>query len=205
MTTNTIRTIVFDLGRVLVDFSLEPFAALLKEHGAEFSSLKEFANHINMSAYERGELSSEEFIIGVQKFLPKQISVETLQKRWLDIFAPCKDMLNLAKDLSETYTVAILSNTSELHWEHLIPTYNLDKITNHLIASFQVGALKPDPAIYRATEQLTSSQPESMVFIDDIIENVSGAIHCGWQGIHHRSFSETCAALQEIGVRMPKG
>jgi len=195
-----IKTIVFDLGKVLIDFSFDPFAKFLKERGVEFESIQDLATNVRMIEHERGETSKDEFIENALSLLKVQTSAQELTSAWTNIFSPHQDMLDLCQSLKPNYTVCILSNTSIIHWEHLKATYDLDSRAHHLFASFEVGALKPNPVIYNAVLEKVNCKPSEMVFIDDIEENAIGATKCGWNGITHRGFLETKKELDRLGV-----
>lgn len=109
----------------------------------------------------------------------------------MEIFEPMTEMLDFALELKREYRVFLLSNTSALHWDYLLSEYKLEEITTGVLASFEVGAMKPEAKIFREAEQRFDLLPENTVFIDDIEENVFGAISCGWHGIHHVGIEET--------------
>lgn len=41
---------------------------------------------------------------------------------------------------------------------------------------------KPNPAIYKLTEQRTGRAPHELFFIDDNAANITAARECGWHG-----------------------
>jgi HAD superfamily hydrolase (TIGR01509 family) len=53
----------------------------------------------------------------------------------------------------------------------------LEEVFDRVVLSFEVRAMKPDPAIYRTTlEQLGGVSPERAVFVDDQPQYCDGAI-----------------------------
>ncbi len=197
-----VEAVVFDLGRVLYNFDFAPVLEFARSQGAKHHSLSDFAEAIDQAAYERGEISSEEFIRRVQSQIPKPISADEVAARWQRIFEPCADMLELLQKLLSEYKVIILSNTNELHWTHLQREYDIESLAHGTITSFQIGCLKPDAAIYREAEAKFTLKPERTVFIDDIAANAEGARACGWHGIHHTGFASTAQQLRSIGVKI---
>lgn len=80
---------------------------------------------------------------------------------------------------------ACLSNTNEPHWRLMSNPashtfFPFDRLT-HAFASHQVKLRKPDDAIYAHVERATGVPGNSIVFFDDVQENVDGAKHRGWQ------------------------
>lgn len=195
-----IKTVVFDLGRVLIDFTFEPFAQLMRDRGAIFSSLQDLAAQVNMFEHEKGNISTGEFVTNALSLLNIPTTREELIDAWTNIFSPRNEMLALAQSLKSAYTVCILSNTSELHWDFLKRNYPLENVAHHLLASFELRAMKPDPAIYRAVEAHTKSKPEEIIFFDDMPDNIRGAQDCGWNSALHTSFEETKKVLAKHGV-----
>ena len=110
------------------------------------------------------------------------------------------EMLQLALRLKHHYRVYLLSNTGALHWQHIVPRFQLDQYCHDMLASYEVGAMKPAAAIFQAAEQRFELKAQSTVFIDDIADNVEGARRCGWQGIHHTNSTDTLRHLAQLGV-----
>ncbi len=200
MTQARINAIVFDVGRVLIDFSYDNFFAWLTTRGASIDGVEEFVERTDLHAYERGQLSNEQFLARLNGLLQKPVDHPELIAHWLDLFAPIDDMLQLARQLKAHYGVYMLSNTSPLHWQHVVPRFHLDAISHGLLTSYEVGVMKPDPAIFRAAEQRFELHAASTVFIDDLADNAEGARQCGWRGIHHTNTEATRRQLQAMGV-----
>lgn len=195
-----IRAIVFDVGRVLIDFSYDDFFAWLAQRGADLKGVDDFVQRTDLHAYEHGWIDDDRFLAGLTRLLVRPVDRQQLLAQWLDLFDPIDDMLQLATQLKARYRVYMLSNTSALHWQHIVPHYQLESCCHGLLASYEVGAMKPDPAIFRAAEQKFELKPKTTVFIDDIADNVRGAEACDWQGIHHKNSRDTRRQLQQLGV-----
>ena len=195
-----ITDIVFDVGRVLIDFSYDDFFAWLKSEGAQLNGVSDFVEKIDLHAYEHGRISDDQFLANLNRLLHKPVDKQILIKHWLDLFTPLDDMLQLAEQLKTNYGVYLLSNTSAMHWQHIVPRFRLHEISHGLLTSFEVGAMKPDPAIFHTAEQQFGIKAKTTVFIDDIQDNTSGAIACGWWGIHHKNSHYTRQQLQHLGV-----
>ena len=64
--------------------------------------------------------------------------------------------------------------------------------------SHEVGLAKPDPAIYRLTEQRLGVQAHQIVFLDDRDEHVEAARTCGWSAVLHKDTRSSIREVQEI-------
>lgn len=200
--TKPIKYIVFDLGRVLIDFSFDELMNFFKANGIE-KSLREFAQEVNFNAHEHGHLSREEFIQNCRRIVPEEIiKTEALLKLFVEIFSPADEMLNLLAQLRQSYPTYILSNTNELHWEYLVREYDLLNLADGTLTSFEVKAMKPDLKIYQAAVERFKLVPDQTVFIDDLEKNAEGARAAGWHAIHHRGYETTIAELKKLGVKV---
>lgn len=198
-----VTDVVFDVGRVLIDFSYDRFAAKLRQHGARCAGSEEFLAHVDLIGYEHGEVSSQEFLRQINALLARPLPQAELIAAWNDLFTPVREMLVLAGNLKRHCGVYLLSNTSELHWQHIQVTYGLDKVCHDRLASYEVGVMKPAPEIFAAASSRFDLQPEATVFVDDLKENVEGAIACGWHGIWHLDIAQTRHQLSALtGIKL---
>jgi putative hydrolase of the HAD superfamily len=78
---------------------------------------------------------------------------------------------------------AIVSNMGESVLEAMEREFEWLKRFDALVWSFQLGIVKPDPAIYRYVLEKLGTQAEEALFIDDRQENVDAAIKLGMKGI----------------------
>jgi putative hydrolase of the HAD superfamily len=92
-----------------------------------------------------------------------------------------------------------LSNTNEPHWEVLAlngqypSIHSLDmKMASHL-----VGINKPSPEIFQTYCSTFGLPPESIVFFDDYLVNVEGALACGWNARWIDSTLDTPTQMRE--------
>jgi putative hydrolase of the HAD superfamily len=67
--------------------------------------------------------------------------------------------------------------------------------------SFQIGALKPDPKIYRAAAELAGVAPGEILFCDDILGHVTGAREAGFDAVQYTSTPALVAELHDRGLR----
>ena len=193
-----INDVVFDVGRVLIDFSYARFLNLLKSRGCPIASVEEFVEKVDLVGYEHGEISSAEFLSRINGLLADPLPEVELVAGWNDLFTPVGEMLQLAGTLKQHCGVYLLSNTSEIHWQYLETAFGLGKICHDRLASFEVGVMKPAPEIFSVASHRFDLQPAKTVFIDDLEINVQGAQACGWHGIWHRGVAETRAQLRQM-------
>ena len=98
--------------------------------------------------------------------------------------------------------MAIISNTNEAHIVHAEATYSFFSLFKARIYSHQVKAMKPDRAIYQAAlKALGGIDPLEVLFIDDIEDNILGAVKLGWQTIHLRPGVDLREALASYDLK----
>jgi len=193
-----VKSVVFDVGRVLIDFSYDQFFALLNARGGQVYDEADFSARAGLIPYEHGRISNQQFLKQVNALLTRPLSEQELTTAWNDLFSPCSQMLACARQLKKHCRVYLLSNTSALHWQHLKETYGLSQICHDLFASYEVGVMKPNAEIFTAAQQRFGLTPKETLFIDDKQENVTGAIACGWQGLWHEDAEATIATLKML-------
>ncbi len=194
-----IKNIVFDVGRVILDFSHEKFFLNLQAQGSTYNSVvDDLIEELKLLEFEHGRISNQDFIQMVNQRLSPPLAENIIAECWYDIFHPLPEMISLAQDLKKTKKVYLLSNTNNLHWHHMIEKYDFNKLAHDILASCEVGAMKPDPKIYKAAEKKFGLIAEETVFIDDIEINITGAKAVGWKGIVHRSYAVTKKELDQL-------
>lgn len=167
-------------------------------------------------AHQRGQLDHPTFwqaIAQATEHLYTVEEVERLHHAWLlDEYEGVAEIVR-ELDASDHLTTACLSNTNVPHWE-LSTRYNGGPLSaveavihmEHRLVSHELGTAKPDAKIYELTERATGFAPDTIVFFDDLIENIDAASSRGWRAHHidHESCPATQirTALSEMGIEL---
>lgn len=200
---NPIETIIFDLGRVIIDFDhhlitqrLSKFSDFDFDEARLFDLI--FTSDLERSL-DRGEISPEEFYKKVSQNV--KIGFEEFKAVWNDIFFPPKEeMIKLLGELKGRYKLYLLSNTNIFHFEYAKDKYKILELFEEYILSYQVGANKPDEKIYLEALRRSGSPPERCIYIDDIKEFARAATKVGMKGIHFEDVKKLREKLQGYGV-----
>lgn len=107
---------------------------------------------------------------------------------------------------------ACLSNTNAAHWRRLIhhdgarpllgaPEYPSVARLQKPFASHLLGVAKPNKAIYRAFEERSGHRGATILFFDDLIENVEAARSLGWRAERIDPSVETVPQLRRLLTR----
>jgi len=184
MTTNNIKVILFDLGNVLVriDFDAFPNGLGLYTEEQRASFQKPIGGLWRL--YETGQMTTDEFLEKLHAIFNGRFSKDQLLQAWNNIIVgDNKEIFPLVYKAGQHYRTAILSNTSPSHWEKVLRTSALVQSIPHHFTSFTIGTMKPDRAVYDYVISSLQVRPEEIFFIDDIQENVDGAIAARMRGV----------------------
>ncbi|MBI3317818.1 MAG: HAD family phosphatase [Candidatus Omnitrophica bacterium] len=178
-----IRALFFDLGNVLVKFdhriAAQAIASRAKASPEELFRL--FFDSPLVVAHDEGKISTEVFYEEVRKILQMDLSYERFLEIWNGIFSENEEVTALAKELLPRHPCFLISNTNRPHFEHCLQYYPFLGEFRNRILSYEVGVLKPHPAIYRRGLELCGAPPEEVLYIDDRSDLIEAARPLGFQ------------------------
>jgi glucose-1-phosphatase len=183
---NNISTVIFDLGRVLVhiDFEAFPNALGLKTKADREPYEKERSIETIALQYETGKISTDDFLSKLEIIFKGKFSHEYMLYAWNEIIGKeNQEIVSVVREVQKNYRTAVLSNTSESHWEKALATAPVLATFPRYFLSYEIGFHKPDPEIYDAVLRSLQTPPEKILFIDDIRENIQAAEKKGIKGI----------------------
>lgn len=204
MENKKISVIVFDLGNVLIPFDYSIMISRMNEvkqgMGERFMQLYK-DNYSFHRSFERGDVSQADFLAEMLRHCDGSLDEETFCRYYSEIFTVNEDVASLLPVLKEKgYKIVLLSNTNEIHRQYGYRQYDFFKYFDKLVLSHEAGAVKPEPAIYRAVEAYTGYPPEEHVFIDDVEDYAGGARAMGWKAIHFKGYDSLVDELKKLNV-----
>lgn len=192
------RAVIFDLGRVLVQYehtqTLTALAALSQVTVDEIQALFLQVD----AALGLGELDA----VGLHQFYAQQTGIAVDLERFVSAFAAGLSRIEPALAYAQALQtrpevmVGIISNTNEAH------VYWLDAFVPELrsfdlvMMSNEVGLAKPDPQIYELALELLNIDACDALFIDDLAVNVAGAQSVGLHALVHGDWQVTQPAIE---------
>lgn len=173
-----IRTILLDLGNVLVHFSHERMCAqiglLCGRTAAEIRRL--IMDSGLQWDFERGRVSDAEFHRRAEDALGRRLDPHALHAAVCDIFEPNETMLALLPRLRDAgLRLVLLSNTSRWHYDWVGERFDVFENFDAEVLSCRVGEIKPHPAIYEAALEAIACEPRECFYTDDIPRYVEAA------------------------------
>ena len=181
------KSIVFDLGGVMVDFA--PRAYLVDRICNE--EIEEQVYDLTFGSEEWKQLDAglvsrfdgNQAMLRNAKAAGREFEVQGVLDDWLHILRPRRRMQELVRKLkSRGYCVYYLSNIPEDVLDFLTER-DLKGLFDGGVASCEVHINKPDPRIYKALLDKYQLKAGESVFIDDRLENVQAAFRLGFAGI----------------------
>ena len=186
-----IKAIIFDCFGVLTGSS---FKEIFRQAGGNLATDEPFVDEV-LTAANTGQITTPDMHQRVADFL--KIPVE----EWIEFVAareqPNKDLLAYAATLKPQYKLAILSNANRGILPQKLSPDQLG-LFDVVIASAEVGYMKPDPAIYELTAERLGVDPAECVFIDDGQIYVDAARDVGMAAIHYKNVDQLKDELTAI-------
>ena len=184
-----IKNIIFDIGGVILDDSIQNISDLFKEDATELWKKafgKSFKNCL------LGNIEVSDYIETFKNDVDYDKIKYILSKENLHISYPLMkenyEYISSLKD--EGYNLYILSNITKESYEYFISTINFDETFMGGVYSFQEKLLKPDRRIYELIINKYNLNKEETMFFDDRVKNVEVACECGIKGIVFRSIED---------------
>ena len=195
------EAVLFDIGGVLVELAgLEDFGPMIGETDREVV-MRRWMDCPWVQRYESGGCGTAEFADGVVA----HFGIEATRDDFLHLFKTWpRNLLPGAQDLLTSLhadlATACLSNTSAAHWNYMQDAFSLHEYFETYFLSFEIGAVKPDPAIFAHVCGALPCAPGAALFFDDVKGNVDAARAAGLDAHHVGGPGEARAILAERGL-----
>jgi len=197
------KAVVFDLGKVLVDFDYSIAGRRIAARGKmPAAEVQKFIDHSPLLfRFETGQMSQQEFFAKVQSATGFDGTLDEFTEFFADIFSPIEPMLKLHAALRQrgvpTY---VFSNTNELAVGHIRKNFPFFSQFNGYVCSYEQGAMKPDAKLYEVVERTSRLGGSELLYFDDRPENVAAGARRGWQAVLHESAEKSQAAVVASGL-----
>jgi len=197
------KAIVFDLGKVLVDFDYTIASRRIADRSEVGAG--EVQELICGSAlherFETGRLTSMEFFEAVRAATRFSGTMVEFMQFFADIFTPIESMIRLHTAIrQQRIPTFIFSNTNALAIEHIRNRFPFFGGFNGYVFSYEEGAMKPDPAIYDVVERRTDLRGQDILYLDDRPENIASGASRDWQVILQEDAERTWIQMRRLGI-----
>lgn len=198
---DSIDMVLFDLGGVLLELQGVPSMRELSGISSDEELWSRWLSCPWVRRFESGACSDEDFARGVVDGWGLSISPAA----FLDEFrtwpsGPLPGAEDLLAEVAAQVPVGCFSNTNKLHWHEHLVEWPLVRLFETRFLSFEIGALKPDRRAFDHVAGKVGPLPDRVLFLDDNVVNVDGAIAAGFPAIRVAGVSEARRALVAAGV-----
>jgi HAD superfamily hydrolase (TIGR01509 family) len=190
------QIILLDLGGVLVDLA-DPVTSIgLSMSAEEFWAI--WLSSPLVQKFETGRLSAFEFVtqFGAELGFDDTEEFDRALRSWhLPMFDGAEKAL---RTLTESNTIALLSNTNEIHWQHVASQTDVFAEFAKVFLSYETGNAKPHPSAFHEVVAHFDCAPQDIVFFDDNVGNVAAARAEGLRAVRVQGWSEVERAIDKI-------
>ena len=195
----------WDLGNVLIH--VDPLRACrTATQGDEADArrlLERLIHSRSQEAFETGELTPEAF----HRHLVEQglidLDYPAFRAAWVDMFTPISESLALLEAVHRQRPCWLLSNTDALHFAFIDRRWGVRRRLAGAILSYEVGARKPQRAIFEIAMARAGVPPERSAFIDDVVEHVTAARALGIDAVQFTGAADLRRWLRDAGYELP--
>ena len=201
-----IRTVIFDLGGVLIDWNPD---YVFKTIFSDETELKWFYENICTPDWNEEQDAGRDLDLAteilVEKYPEHEHSIRAYYGRWEEMLrGPIHETVEILKELNEGGKYRLLALTN---WSHQTFPIALDRFDflhwfHGRVVSGEERTRKPFRDIYMTLITRYEVDPKTAVYIDDNERNLLPARELGMQTIHFRSPQGLRKELREIDVEI---
>jgi putative hydrolase of the HAD superfamily len=197
----SVEIVLFDLGGVLLEVG---GVAPMRELSGIDTDEELWARWLGcrwVQQLEAGRCTPDEFAAGVVADWELTVApAEFLATFGAWVNQPFPGAPELVAETSDAARIGCLSNTNAFQWDAHFGNLPLIDAFEFRFLSFELGLVKPDPAIFEAVAAGLPASPDRILFLDDNAVNVEAAVAYDFAARHVRGVSEARQALVETDV-----
>ena len=187
----TIRTVMFDLGGVIITLDQPSAVRRFREIGLQNAEemLDPYRQKGIFGDVEQGSISAETFRTELSKMVGRQLSFDECRYAWLGYAKELpKRNLEAIKELRrQGYRVILLSNTNPYMMSWVMSDefdgegHSLAHYMDACYLSYEMKLMKPDDNMFRQVLMNEKTFPYEILFVDDGPRNVAVASQIGFR------------------------
>lgn len=197
------KTIVFDLGGVLIDWNPRH---LYEKIFSDLDEMEYFLKEVCSMDWNSHMDVDKSFLDGIDELVPKfpqyEEQIRAYYQRWEEmIVGEFPGTVKILRELKEAgFPLAALSNWSSETFPRVKDQYEFLSWFNPLVISGYIGYKKPDPEPFQILLHELNLDAGDCVFIDDMEDNIQEARRQGFEAIQFSSPEQLRADLVDLGL-----
>jgi len=200
----TIKTVVFDLGAVLIKWDPRNLYRKIFQDESEMEAfLRDVCNFDWNEQQDAGRSIAEANRVLIEQFPTQKENIEIFYGRWTEMLDGAIDgTVEILKEIKDAgkYQLLVLSNWSAETYPFAQKQFDFLNWFDGKIISGQYGIKKPDPKIYHMLEEKFGIDFATSIFIDDSQRNVDAGNALGLHSILFKNPEQLRRDLESIGV-----
>lgn len=199
-----IDTVVFDLGKVLLDWS--PAYFYRAHFGDDEAALASFLADVVSPEWIAEMDAGKPIAVAISERCARHPQHAELIALWRDgwttmLRGEIAGTVAILGQLRERGTrLYSITNFSTETYPHACERFEFLRWFEHTVVSGELGIVKPDRRIFDHAIERCRLDPNRSVFIDDMPANVETARTCGFHAIHFTSPESLRSSLESLGV-----
>lgn len=198
-----IRAVVFDIGKVLVEWDL---ALIYTDLIPDPSEREWFVSHVVTPEWHFQHDAGRPLNEIVPERIAEYPQHEALIRRYASNFGesipgPVPGTADLVEALdARGVPLFAITNFGAEFWDDFAPRFPVLGRFRDIVISGVEKLAKPDPAIFALAEERFGLPAETMLFVDDNAHNIAAARECGWHAHHFTNAAALAAELERRGL-----
>jgi 2-haloacid dehalogenase len=197
------RTVVFDIGGVLIDWDPRYlYRRLLPDEAAVDRFLTEVCTAAWNREQDRGRPWPEAVAELTARFPDEADLIAAYHERWLEMVPGAIDesVALLYQLRHRRVPLYALTNFSVDKFHQTRQRFGFLDWFDAVVVSGEEGLVKPDPALYRVLLDRYRLDPDRVVYIDDTLVNVTTAADLGMTALHFTGPAQLQLDLSGLGL-----
>jgi 2-haloacid dehalogenase len=197
------KTIVFDIGGVLIDWNPR---YLYQKIFSDPEEMEFFLREICSPEWNAQADAGKSYQDAIDELIPQypdyEEPIRLFYQRWEEMIGGTfPQVIKILDDLRAAgYPLAALSNWPAETFPIVQAKYEFLDWFNPLLISGRIGYKKPQPEFYSLMLCAVDRDPSECIFIDDTLENISAADQLGITSIHFHTAKQLAEELTRMGV-----
>ena len=202
--TNSVDTIIFDLGGVLIDWNPRyVYRNIFKTE----EEIDWFLENVTTPEWNENQDAGYPLHKATQELIAKhpewEPEIKAYYGRWLEMLGDdIHETVEILHKLKQTgkYKLYALTNWSAETFPHALERFEFFKVFDGVVVSGQEKMRKPSAEFYKILIDRYHLDPAKTIFIDDSLRNVKGAEAVGITGIHFHNPPQLRDELRRKGI-----
>jgi len=200
-----IRAVISDLGKVVLWFDNSIFYRKMTAWSP--LSADDIRGIVHQTPefvelFDLGRLTPREFYERVAAKPRAEVGYDDFMAAYVDVFSVNVPVFELVKKIKEKCRLVLVSNVDVVRFGFIKKRFPELMVFDDYVLSYELGVMKPDPAIYRVALEKARVLPAESVFIDDMEENIKGAEALGMPAVLYRPETDLEKELGSLGLSL---